>query len=204
MNQKNQRAQMREERIRQIQDVTKQLVLKEGFGASLMSRIARECGISRQRLYCYYDSQEAILSDIHDQSVRRLADAYSSISLPENPANTDFLNMLPRTFASNDDFMFLAIYEVYLKKNGLPPSQDPLSGSFVFRETLEKAQNAGYVRRDFSAQQLDYIMGQLMYAFYFKAMMLQDTPEGKLLLDDRVVTEFGKFIQAFLKGDTHS
>lgn len=201
MNETNQRAKMREERIRQIQDVTKQLVLKESFGANLMSRIAKECGISRQRLYCYYDSQEAILSDIHDSCVHRLADTFASVSFPEEPKDINFLDMLPRAFASNDDFMFLAIYEVYRKKNGLPYSEGPLDNTPVFQEMLERAQKAGLVRKDFSAAQLDFLTGQLLYAFYFKAMMLQDLPEGKLLLDDRVVTEYGRFIQSFLSGD---
>lgn len=199
MSKTTQRAQMREERIRQIQDVTKHLVLKEGFGANLMSRIAKECGISRQRLYCYYDNQEAILSDIHDSCIHRLADSFSSVPMPENP--TDFQDMLPRTFASNDDFMFLAIYEVYLKKNNLPYSQAPTGNAAVLQKMLERAQEAGVVRRDFSAQQLNYIIVQLLYAFYFKAMMLQDSPEGKLLLDDRVVMEYGRFIQSFLTKD---
>ena len=62
MNDISKRAAMRKERTQQILDVTQQLVLKEGFGANLMSRIAKECGISRQLLYCYYDNLNAILA----------------------------------------------------------------------------------------------------------------------------------------------
>lgn len=201
---KNKRALMREERIQQILDVTQQLVLKEGFGANLMSRIAKECGISRQRLYCYYDNLNAILAELHDLCVKRLAENFTAkVTLgvmDENVVEEMSEKSIPLHFELNDDVLFLSAYEIYAQRNDIIKTEGGLKHIPVLYDTIRRGQEKGEIRTDFTAEQLSYLVGQLVYAYCFKAMVMRDDSYGGLLLDERVVSEVQKMIQSLLRG----
>jgi len=47
---------------------------EEGFDRASMTKLARECGISKANIYHYYDSKDAILYDILDSYLSELRD----------------------------------------------------------------------------------------------------------------------------------
>lgn len=195
------RKEMREKRKNQILDVTQKLVLKEGFGANLMSEIAKECGISRQRLYSYYDNLNAILADLHDLCLERLAKFYTTKSI--FGLNDDILGeKMPKfNFETNDDMLFLTAYEIYALKNETIKSDNNHENITSLYDLIKKGQENGKIRNDFSCEQLTYIVGQLFYTYYFKVMTMQNDSYGKLLTDKRVTKQIWKMIQSFLKDE---
>ena len=201
MNDISKRAAMRKERTQQILDVTQQLVLKEGFGANLMSRIAKECGISRQRLYCYYDNLNAILAELHDLCVKRLAENFSAgaIARAQDGLLSEDASLF--YFELNDDVLFLSAYEVYAQKNETIQTEGKQESIPVLCEMIREGQEKGIIRTDFTAEQLSYLVGQLLYAYSFKAMVMRNDSYGGLLLDERVMREVRKMIQSLLRGD---
>lgn len=201
MNDISKRAAMRKERTQQILDVTQQLVLKEGFGANLMSRIAKECGISRQRLYCYYDNLNAILAELHDLCVKRLAENCSAgaIAGAQDGLLSEDASLF--YFELNDDVLFLSAYEVYAQKNETIQTEGKQESIPVLCEMIREGQEKGIIRTDFTAEQLSYLVGQLLYAYSFKAMVMRNDSYGGLLLDERVMREVRKMIQSLLRGD---
>lgn len=201
MNDISKRAAMRKERTQQILDVTQQLVLKEGFGANLMSRIARECGISRQRLYCYYDNLNAILAELHDLCVKRLAENFSAgaIAGAQDGLLSEDASLF--YFELNDDVLFLSAYEVYAQKNETIQTEGKQESIPVLCDIIREGQKNGIIRTDFTAEQLSYLVGQLLYAYSFKAMVMRNDSYGGLLLDERVMREVRKMIQSLLRGN---
>lgn len=194
------RAKMREERIKQILDITQKLVLKEGFGANLMSEIAKECGISRQRLYSYYENLNAILADLHDVCVKRLADNFSSKANRKLKKNIKLDNFFDFYFELNDDVLFLSAYEIYAQKNEIIKTSGSIDNIPVLYDMILKGQEEGKIRKDFTAKELAYLVGQLIYSYCFRAMVMQDGEYGKLLFDKRIEKEIKKMINSLLKG----
>lgn len=194
------RAMMRKERTEQILDVTQRLVLKEGFGANLMSRIAKECGISRQRLYSYYDNLNAILAELHDLCVKRLAENFSTESAVEIQDGIMSDEVPLFHFELNDDVLFLSAYEIYAQKNETIKTEGSSSDIPILYDMIRAGQEKGKIRTDFTAEQLAYLVGQLLYAYCFKAMVMKNDSYGGLLLDERVMLEVRKMIQSLLRG----
>lgn len=194
------RAAMRKERTQQILDVTQRLVLKEGFGANLMSRIAKECGISRQRLYSYYDNLNAILAELHDLCVKRLARNFSAESTGEMKDGIMPDKIPLFHFELNDDVLFLSAYEIYAQKNETIKTEGKVGDIPILYDMIRAGQEKGKIRTDFTAEQLSYLVGQLVYAYCFKAMVMQNDSYGGLLLDERVALEIRKMIQSLLQG----
>ncbi len=52
---------------------------EEGFDRASMTKLARECGISKANIYHYYDSKDAILYDILDSYLSELRDRIHAV-----------------------------------------------------------------------------------------------------------------------------
>ena len=101
----------------------------------------------------------------------------------------------------NDDVLFLSAYEVYAQKNETIQTEGKQESIPVLCEMIREGQEKGIIRTDFTAEQLSYLVGQLLYAYSFKAMVMRNDSYGGLLLDERVMREVRKMIQSLLRGD---
>ncbi|MDK3018951.1 TetR/AcrR family transcriptional regulator [Pseudodonghicola flavimaris] len=52
---------------------------EEGFDRASMTKLAKDCGISKANIYHYYDSKDALLYDILDSYLSRLRDRILSV-----------------------------------------------------------------------------------------------------------------------------
>ena len=70
-----------EDKQRRIRDAMVRLILREGIDGASVSKIAREAGVSPATIYVYYDSKEAMLSEVFrdcaHQSYRYLTERLS-------------------------------------------------------------------------------------------------------------------------------
>ena len=58
-----------------------QVFAREGFDRASMSQLARECGISKDNIYHYYDSKDAILFDMLETYLRDLRDGICGLDM---------------------------------------------------------------------------------------------------------------------------
>ncbi|TNF58142.1 MAG: TetR/AcrR family transcriptional regulator [Burkholderiales bacterium] len=85
----------------QILDVAAQCFARQSFPAASMNDIAAACGTSKARLYHYYESKEAILSDLLDRYTQRLLALIGEAEARaqrKNLSEREALNELVRAF----------------------------------------------------------------------------------------------------------
>lgn len=106
---------LHQKREKQIIDTAKALILKRNITAVTMSDIAAACGISRQTLYKYFSSFDALLYSIQEEII---------VHLPTLDATDitsylcDMADALYHYYRTNqDDFMFICMFDVYIHTN---------------------------------------------------------------------------------------
>lgn len=101
------------ERRKQIIDTAKKLILEKNITAVTMSDIASACGISRQTLYKYFGSFDAVVYGIQSEIIEK-------IELPAGETVSEYLcsiaDQLFHYYKTNhDDFMFICLFDVYIR-----------------------------------------------------------------------------------------
>lgn len=69
----------------QIRQAAQRLFLRDGYAGTSTDALVEEAGISKQTLYAYYPSKEALLADILEHLIRRVADARDRRLRAEGP-----------------------------------------------------------------------------------------------------------------------
>ena len=104
-----------EERRQNILNTAKRLFLRRDMTTVSMSDIARECGISRQTLYKYFDGIDAIIFEIETRIMYRftLLHAHGISDLIDQ--FFDFYRQYP------DDFLFVCLFDLYVHTHPIDP-----------------------------------------------------------------------------------
>lgn len=106
---------LHQKRERQILDTAKALILANSITTVTMSDIAAACDISRQTLYKYFGSFDAVLYGIQEDIIGRLP------ALEPTDITTclcGMADMLYHYYRTNpDDFMFICMFDVYIHTN---------------------------------------------------------------------------------------
>jgi AcrR family transcriptional regulator len=145
----------------------KTLLLKEGFAAVTVEAVAKRAGISRQRLYCYYPSLDAILYRIQIEDMKAfIAYVSQALAAAQGPSVSarlqDFLNRLfAYEAAQQDDFLFTYEFDAYylhrsaldaaLREEYASTYQD-LSFVSAMAAFFEEGRQRGEFRRDLDPQ----------------------------------------------------
>ncbi len=112
--QKNKYSEQHEERRRQILTESRRLFLDRGLDCVKMVDIADACGISRQTLYKYFSSIDAVIFAVEEQIIRRF-------SLRGDIELGGILDHLFRYYIENrEDFFFTSLFDVYVHTHQIP------------------------------------------------------------------------------------
>lgn len=110
------------ERRKQILDTAKKLILEKNITAVTMSDIASACGISRQTLYKYFSSFDAVVYGIQSEIVE-------GATFPTEKTATKYLcSIADKIFnyykTNYDDFMFICLFDVYIRTHKIEDNID--------------------------------------------------------------------------------
>jgi len=191
------RAQMREERIRMILDITKQMVLIHGIGANLMSEIAAQCGISRQRLYKYFSNAEEAIKALAVRSIEEI-NSYLDEKLlfctaipSEQEAFRQYITAKIQVICNapakiHDDILYITLFDAYMTKNK-PDFRRDQQGAIVnmtdmlMDQILMKGQEKGIFRKDISSRPLMYWMNQTILSYAYRYVLTKTDSKAGLL-----------------------
>lgn len=203
----NKLVQKRETRRRIILDAAKQIVLEKGISDSLISAIAKRSDISRQRMYSYFLNTDEILGEIHMEIMVRIGEtayAHSMDSLsPRQSINERLDSFIALSQAYHDDIIYLSMYDAYITIN--KPTlegtkrQDASMDFSIFRDMIQRGQTMGDFRIDYTCNELEYIVRQLVIGIWFRDASLSMDKKNSLLTDDRVTRHIKDAIFNFLE-----
>lgn len=84
-----------EDKQQRIKQATVSLILREGIDGTSVSKIAREAGVSPATIYVYYDSKEAMLSEVFREYARQPYD-YLNERIDARMAPEDLIEAIVR------------------------------------------------------------------------------------------------------------
>lgn len=198
----NKLEQKRAERKQRILFEAKKLFLERGISDGLMSEIAMRSGISRQRLYVYYNNLDEILSDLVADVVAhsylaRIADAPDCDS-PDNIIRYSILSFKNLSEEVHDDLLFLTLYSVYAttnNKKGKAYAPFPL-----FEKQIRAGQESGLFRRDKPLEELTAVLSHILagYTFYCETLSREGRDQ---MLSDELLSRLADMVISYLKND---
>jgi AcrR family transcriptional regulator len=140
----------------------KNLLLEKGFGGVTMDEVAKNAGISRQRLYCYYHNLDEIAYRIQTGDMK-LFIAYVKDSLASTKGADPKIRIerfLRSLFAyerqQSEDFLFTSDFDTYYRHNHVDEAlrkeyaktYDDLSFVAAMVSFFEEGQKMGEFRQD--------------------------------------------------------
>jgi len=207
MERENKLVKMRAARQQIILAAAKQVVLENGISERNWSEIAARSDISRQRLYSYYSNIDELLGELHTTILVQLANATRELAKDELSPQLSIRRILD-SFEQyvekyHDDLIFLTMYDAYATAN--MPSLDrfkklsSIGGFNFFLESIQRGQAAGIFRTDYSGQELDYIITQIVAAVWFRFVMISTDKKSALLFDKKVTKHLYGSVFNFLE-----
>ena len=198
---------MRAARQQIILAAAKQVVLENGISDRNWSEIAARSEISRQRLYSYYSNIDELLSDLYTTILIQLETAVQDLAKDElSPQQSiaRIMNAFEQYVGKyHDELIFLMMYDAYTTAN--KPSLDrfeklsSIAGFNFFLEPIQRGQASGEFRTDYSGQELDYIITQMVAAIWFRYVMISTDKKSALLLDKKVTKHLYGSVFNFLE-----
>lgn len=143
---------------KQILTAARSLFLTRGYAGTSMDLVTSEAGISKQTLYRYYSTKEALFSDLLCQVIHELTEekhpSLASMPLPENREQLyDTILMMARVIAVKlSDPLYLSILRiVFAESVRFPELGELLLESFpksteVLTNLLKKCRETGLVK----------------------------------------------------------
>lgn len=194
--------QKRAARKQRILSEAKKLFLERGISDGLMSEIALRSGISRQRLYVYYNNLDEILSDLVADVVAhsylaRIAAAPETDS-PETIIRYSILSFKNLSEEVHDDLLFLSLYAVYSSTNH--KTGGPHASILLFEKQITAGRERGIFRTDKPIGELTAAVSHLLagYSFYSETL----SPEGRAqMLGEELLGRLADMILAYLRND---
>ncbi|MDG1738913.1 MAG: TetR/AcrR family transcriptional regulator [Paracoccaceae bacterium] len=105
---------------------------EEGFDRASVSRLARECGISKANIYHYYDSKDALLFDLLDTNLSELLTRMQNV-------NTDGL--------SPEEALEFTLGEILLAYDGKDYEHQIQSSAMIHLPKQQQATLKGYQKQ---------------------------------------------------------
>lgn len=182
----NKLEQKRAERKQRILSEAKKLFLERGISDGLMSEIALRAGISRQRLYVYYNNLDEILSDLVAEVVAhsylaRIADAPECDS-PDNIIRYSILSFKNLSEEVHDDLLFLTLYSVYATTNN--KKGRTYAPFLLFEKQIRAGQESGLFRRDKPLEELTAAVSHILSSYTFYCETLPHKGRDQMLSDE--------------------
>ncbi len=192
--------QQRAARKQKILSEAKKLILTRGISDGLMSEIAQRAGISRQRLYAYYQNIDDILDGIMEEVIAhsylaRIADAPEA-DAPDGIIRYSILSFRRLSDEAHDDLLFLSLYGVYAATNAA--KTHARAQIKLFEKQIERGRETGLFRTDKPTDELTAAVTYLLagYTSYIETL----SPEGKaLMLSDEMLHRLADMVLAYLK-----
>lgn len=143
---------------KQILTAARSLFLTRGYAGTSMDLVTMEAGISKQTLYRYYPTKEALFSDLLSQVIRELTEekqpSPASLPLPENREQLyDILMAMARVIAAKlSNPQYLSILRiVFAESVRFPELGELLLESFpkstgILTDLLKKCKETGLVK----------------------------------------------------------
>ena len=198
----NKLEQKRAERKQKILSEAKRLILERGISDGLMSEIAPRAGISRQRLYVYYNNIDEILYDIMESVLEnsyltRIADAPEH-DLPENIIRYSILKFQDISAEAHDDLLFLSLYGVYRATNKKAGEAHPAAQVLLFEKQIRQGRENGTFRTDKSLEELTAGVSHILAAYtsYSETLSLESRDQ---MLGEELLNRLADMILAYLK-----
>ena len=99
----------------------KKLLLDKGFGGVTMDEVAKDSGISRQRLYCYYHNLDEIAYRIQTADMSAFVDyVHTSLTASKGQKPEERIKRLLRSLfayerTASEDFLFTSDFDTYYR-----------------------------------------------------------------------------------------
>ncbi len=195
--------QQRAERTQKILTEAKKLILSRGISDGLMSEIAARAGISRQRLYAYFENIDEILDGIMEGIIERsylarIADA-PEVDTPDGIIRYSILSFSRLSDEAHDDLLFLSLYSVYAATN--PHAKSHVHARILlFEKQIRAGRESGLFRTDKSLEELTSVVSHILagYTTYIETL----SGMGKtLMLSDELLNRLADMVLAYLKNE---
>lgn len=170
---------------KQILTAARSLFLTRGYAGTSMDLVTSEAGISKQTLYRYYSTKEALFSDLLCQVIHELTEekhpSLASMPLPENREQLyDTILMMARVIAVKlSDPLYLSILRiVFAESVRFPELGELLLESFpksteVLTNLLKKCRETGVVKLEDGDEEMSMRMfiGPLIGHAFFNGLI---------------------------------
>lgn len=192
------------ERKQQILETAKKLMQEKDLTAVTMSDISRACGISRQRLYQYFNSIDAIIFAIQDQIIRRLH------FKPQPTIESGVLELIDGLYgfykANPDDFIFICQFDMYVHLHAVPEAL-----LRQYREMIEKMSPRlmelltdklrAKMDDEIVTQHLFPVIIHMVFGFISRVAVLSETFEQGLVKEDESIRWLKNILLNYLKSN---
>ncbi len=178
--------QMKEERIKQIRDVSLKLFALKGFDNVKMNDIAKTVGCSHGLLYHYYESKDAIFHDLiehHKNEVGRFNLFIHDKDLTAKEQLIHFCDQVAHLLMENEEqFYYFVMFTTFEYQKTLPPPPHVIKDSnkhFSFKECLkqilEEGQKEGSVIDEDAKGLADYLYATIRGLIYLRIYSYHDS-----------------------------
>lgn len=191
---------LRTKRKNQILQTAKQLILKNTIGSVTMSDIAKACKISRQTLYKYFESFDAILFAIQ-------SDIIESFTFSNQDDITKFLcAMADEIFhyykTNYDDFLFICLFDVYVRTHKIDSTINRRYRNIVYQQLsgIELLKNAdSHAKSGYSLKEIFICGMHMIWGFITRLAVLGDSYEKNKISEERALLIVKDMIINYLK-----
>lgn len=198
----NKLEQKRAERKERILSEAKKLILERGISDGLMSELAVRAGISRKRLYDYYNNINEVLGDLMENVLEksylaRIA-ATPDVDTPDNFIRYSILAFRYVSTDVHDDLLFLSLYGVYRSTNKQAKVEHKPAQFLLYEKQIRAGQEMGIFRTDKSLQELTAIVSHLLAGYTYHSETLSDS--GRMqMLSEELLNRLADMVLAYLK-----
>ena len=197
----NKLEQKRIERKKIIIREAKKLILERGISDGLMSELAVRSGISRQRLYVYYENIDDVLYDIMESVYEHSHfDHLQTVdcSTPDMVIRYSILMFPKISEEAHDDLLFLSLYGVYLATNKKEGVKRNTRRIILFEKQIREGQKQGLFRADHPLEYLSAVITNMLTGFLYHSETLP--AEGRnTMLDEEVLGCLADMVLGYLK-----
>ena len=187
----------------QIRDAARRLFLADGVAATSMNAITAEAGVSKQTVYAYFPSKEALLEDVLADLVGRRAEQWQALRADDTPLAS--AGELHRELSSLAEVIVEALLQpdyvgtarIVITEAARDPALGERFANAVARPvlaavaaTVRRGQEGGVVRAEVSEDTPRLLVGALLTFVLLEGLLrpdlLERPPQARLeaLVDD--------------------
>lgn len=183
----NKLEQKRIERKKIIIREAKKLILERGISDGLMSELAVRSGISRQRLYVYYENIDDVLYDIMESVYEHSHFDHlqtMNCAAPDMVIRYSILMFPKISEEAHDDLLFLSLYGVYLATNKKEGVKRNTRRIILFEKQIREGQEQGLFRADHPLEYLSAVVTNMLTGFLYHSETLPAEGRNTMLAEE--------------------